>query len=163
MYAIVKNDTVEAVGTAQQLFPECSFPASGMDDSFMLENNVMFTMDSVEYDPNTQKMVNTTPYIVREDNLHWVYTVEAIPLTPEEIAQVEEQHRLINKSQAESLLSATDWTATVDIANPQYSNPYLGNQDAFLAYRSKVRNIAVNPPITVESWPILPTEEWISV
>jgi len=69
----------------------------------------------------------------------------------------------VNKAQAQSLLQATDWTATVDINNPQYSNPYLMNQDEFLAYRSTVRAIAVNPPDTeVTNWPTLPTEVWSS-
>jgi hypothetical protein len=68
-----------------------------------------------------------------------------------------------NKAQAESLLQATDWTATVDINNPQYSNPYLGNQSAFLAYRSDVRKIAVNPPVTVDVWPTKPDEVWVTV
>lgn len=76
--------------------------------------------------------------------------------TPEEI-------QAQNKSEASQLLSATDWTATVDISNPQYSNPYLMNQDDFLAYRSAVRAIAVNPPTTpVTVWPTLPTEQWSS-
>lgn len=66
-----------------------------------------------------------------------------------------------NKAQATSLLQATDWTCTVDITNPQYSNPYLTNQDEFLAYRSQVRAIAVNPPTTlVTDWPTLPAEQW---
>lgn len=68
-----------------------------------------------------------------------------------------------NKQQAEALLSATDWTATVDINNPQYSNPYLGNQDAFLAYRSTVRQTAVNPPTTPVTFPAKPEEVWITV
>lgn len=76
------------------------------------------------------------------------------PPTPEEI-------QAQNKAQAESLLQATDWTATVDIADPAYSDPYLANQTAFLQYRSEVRKIAVNPPTTVvDPWPTLPAEEW---
>ena len=76
--------------------------------------------------------------------------------TPEEI-------QAQNKAEASQLLAATDWTATVDISNPQYSNPYLMNQDDFLAYRSAVRAIAVNPPTTpVTVWPTLPTEQWSS-
>lgn len=75
-----------------------------------------------------------------------------------------EQIQAANKAQASSLLQATDWTATVDIADPQYSNPYLGNQDAFLSYRSQVREIAVNPPTTpVTNWPTIPTEDWVTV
>jgi hypothetical protein len=73
--------------------------------------------------------------------------------TPEEI-------QAQNKATATSLLSATDWTCTVDIANPQYSNPYLMNQDAFLSYRSQVRAIAVNPPTTPVTFPTAPTEVW---
>lgn len=68
-----------------------------------------------------------------------------------------------NKSTASQLLSETDWTATVDISNPQYSNPYLMNQNDFLSYRSQVRQIAVNPPTTlVTNWPTKPTEIWSS-
>ena len=65
-----------------------------------------------------------------------------------------------NKQQAVALLQETDWTCTVDINNPQYSNPYLMNQDAFLAYRSTVRAIAVNPPTTPAVFPPMPDEVW---
>lgn len=67
-----------------------------------------------------------------------------------------------NKQQATTLLQQTDWTCTVDITNPQYSNPYLMNQDAFLAYRSQVRAIAVNPPTTRAKFPPKPDEVWSS-
>lgn len=76
--------------------------------------------------------------------------------TPEEIQNE-------NKSIAVSLLSDTDWSATVDINNPQYSNPYLMNQDAFLSYRSQVRQIAVNPPITPATFPDQPQAIWSNV
>lgn len=75
--------------------------------------------------------------------------------TPEEI-------KTQNKEQAESLLQATDWTCTIDINNPQYSNPYLMNQSDFLTYRSQVRQIAVNPPIEPVTFPTVPTEVWSS-
>lgn len=65
-----------------------------------------------------------------------------------------------NKQQATALLSQTDWTCTVDITNPQYSNPYLMNQDAFLTYRSQVRAIAVNPPTTPAVFPTQPEPVW---
>jgi hypothetical protein len=76
------------------------------------------------------------------------------PPTPEEIKES-------NKSTAIAKLQETDWAATVDIADPQYSNPYLANQGEFLAYRSEVRAIAVNPPTTVvDPWPVEPTAVW---
>lgn len=65
-----------------------------------------------------------------------------------------------NKTTASQLLSDTDWTATVDISNPQYSNPYLTNQDEFLSYRSQVRAIAVNPPEQPAIFPEQPTAQW---
>jgi len=89
-------------------------------------------------------------------NGEWVAPPVPPAPTPEQIQQE-------NKQNASQLLSATDWTATVDISNPQYSNPYLMNQDAFLAYRSQVRQIAVNPPTTlVTDWPTKPVEVWSS-
>lgn len=65
-----------------------------------------------------------------------------------------------NKEAATELLKKTDWTATVDIADPQYSNPHLLNQADFLTYRSLVRTIAVNPPTTPAVFPTLPTAIW---
>lgn len=67
-----------------------------------------------------------------------------------------------NKNIAVQLLQQTDWTCTVDINNPLYSNPYLMNQDAFLAYRSQVRAVAVNPPTTPAVFPPMPNEVWSS-
>lgn len=75
----------------------------------------------------------------------------------------EEQIKAQNKALASQLLADTDWTATVDIADQRYSNPYLVNQGDFISYRSQVRKIAVNPPSTlVTAWPVKPTEVWSS-
>ena len=65
------------------------------------------------------------------------------------------------KSVAASLLSQTDWTAIPDVADPLKSNPYLMNQPEFVAYRSTVRNLAVNPVVD-PVWPTVPTEQWSS-
>lgn len=71
--------------------------------------------------------------------------------------------QLVLKCQAEAagLLSATDWTSFPDVADPTKSNPYLLNQDEFTAYRSIIRNYAVNP-VTNPTFPIKPTEQWSS-
>lgn len=47
-----------------------------------------------------------------------------------------------NKSFASSLLTATDWTTIADVADP-INNPYLVNQNEFIAYRNLLRKIAV--------------------
>ena len=63
------------------------------------------------------------------------------------------------KAQAQQLLSATDWTSIPDVANSAVSNPYLVNQAEFIAYRSTIRNYAVNP-VANPVWPTQPTEQW---
>lgn len=163
LIAKVQDGQVLDVADYQSMFPNTSFPQGGPTDEFMVENSCMFVNVFLPYDPNTEKLVSVAPYIIVEDPLHWVYTVQVEPLTPEELAQLEANKKQANKAQAESLLQATDWTATVDINNPQYSNPYLDNQAEFLAYRSNVRKIAVNPPVTVDVWPTIPTEVWVTV
>ena len=63
------------------------------------------------------------------------------------------------KQKAVALLQATDWTTIPDVANPSASNPYLMNQGAFIAWRSQVRALAVNP-VANPVVPAQPTEEW---
>lgn len=81
-------------------------------------------------------------------------------MTPQEIEDRNEQDRESNKAAASDLLYKTDWTTIPDVSNPELSNPYLINSAEFAEYRSKVRAIAVNPPITVNQWPIKPDEVW---
>lgn len=65
------------------------------------------------------------------------------------------------KQQAKELLYETDWTSIPDVGNPDASNPYLVNQAAFIAYRSQIRALAVNP-VANPVWPTQPTEQWSS-
>jgi len=63
-------------------------------------------------------------------------------------------------TQAQTLLSATDWTAIASVADPAVSTPHLTNQAEFLSYRSAVRAIGVNPPTTPATFPTVPTATW---
>jgi hypothetical protein len=65
------------------------------------------------------------------------------------------------KAQAVSILQATDWTSIADVGDPTKANPYLANQAEFIAYRSTVRNYAVNPVVD-PVFPTAPTEQWSS-
>lgn len=65
-----------------------------------------------------------------------------------------------NKASAVNLLSQTDWTSIADVADPAVSNPYLMNQAEFLAYRSQLRAIAVNPTAGFITFPTKPQEQW---
>lgn len=62
------------------------------------------------------------------------------------------------KSQASSLLYATDWTTIPDVANPE-NTPYLTNQAEFIAWRNQIRQFAVNP-VADPVFPTQPTPIW---
>ena len=66
-----------------------------------------------------------------------------------------------NKAEAERRLAATDWVNQPDVYDPA-NTPHLTNHDAFLAYRSQVRAIAVNPVEGNLDWPVEPTAVWSS-
>lgn len=62
------------------------------------------------------------------------------------------------KKQASALLYETDWTTIPDVADPA-NTPYLTNQAEFIAWRSQVRALAVNPVVD-PVFPPKPTEIW---
>ena len=65
-----------------------------------------------------------------------------------------------NTATAQTLLTATDWTAIASVADPAVSTPHLTNQAEFLSYRSAVRAIGVTPPTTPATFPTEPTATW---
>jgi hypothetical protein len=141
-----------------QLFPNTSFTYPFVPSAVEPFGYGMYDFSSPPTPGTYENVVEVAP--VKNQEGIWIQAWEIEPMTPEEVAEKNQALMAQNKMQAESLLQQTDWTATVDISNPQYSNPYLANQDAFLAYRSQVRQIAINPPITVEVWPVKPEEVW---
>ncbi len=62
------------------------------------------------------------------------------------------------KQQASALLYETDWTTIPDVADSANS-PYLTNQAEFIAWRSQVRALAVNPVVD-PVFPPKPQEIW---
>ena len=79
----------------------------------------------------------------------------------ERIASIDDQTKQSNKQQAINLLKETDWSETPSVSDITRT-PHLLNSEDFISYREQLRAIAVNPPVTVETWPTLPTEEWSS-
>lgn len=147
LIAIVNGQTVEQVGDYQALFPNTSFPASGVDDAFLAANNAKKVNMFKPYDADTQKLVPVAPYVEGE----WVYTVDVEALTPEDIAAKQASQAAQNKSKAEAILTATDWTQVPDV-------PLLNKSD-FTAYRATVRAIALNPTYDAV-FPAQPAEQW---
>lgn len=122
----------------------------------IIENNLIVnvTIASAEF-AQSQGWVEMPEYVDgKAVGIGWFYS-DGVFLSPPE-----PDYSAQNKAQAESLLQQTDWTATIDIADPAYSNPYLTNQAEFLSYRSEIRAIAINPPTTPVEWPVKPQESW---
>lgn len=113
------------------------------------------------YNPAHQKCIqDSIPTLI--DGI-WTVGWTVSDFTPEEQKQYDDQQKAGNKSEAQNLLSLTDWTAIPSVADPAQSNPFLANQAEFLSYRSKIRAIAVTPPIVVNPWPQMPKEVWETV
>ena len=109
------------------------------------------------YNQITQYCREIEPVLVGQN---WMQQWEVVDLDPEQIEYNENQARAANKAQATSLLTATDWTTIPDVSDPALSDPYLTNAAEFAAYRSQIRKIAVNPPVTVDVWAVAPDEAW---
>ena len=68
-----------------------------------------------------------------------------------------------NKQTATYKLQQTDWTELPSVINPAQSNPYLSNQEEFIAYRNAIRQHAIYPVDGNVDWPELPKENWVKV
>jgi hypothetical protein len=90
----------------------------------------------------------------------WTY-VDGVFIAPPVPAPTPEELIAQCKATAVGILNATDWTSIGDVGDPVKSNPYLVNQSEFIAYRSTVRNYAVNP-VSDPVWPNPPTAQWSS-
>lgn len=65
----------------------------------------------------------------------------------------------MNRKLAEQKLMETDWVNQPDVYDPAMA-PHLTNRDAFLAYRSQLRMIAINPAPGKINWPKEPQAMW---
>jgi hypothetical protein len=137
----------------QQEYPNTSFPTPFVPPS---QYAVVFQSPTPQYDSLTQGVSETTP---EETAGQWYQTWQVYDLTPEQIQYNKDQIAQQNKQQATTLLQQTDWTAIPDVADSEKSNPYLMNQPEFVAYRSTIRNIAVNPTYDAV-FPDMPVEVW---
>ena len=108
------------------------------------------------HNPITQELVLADAELI---NGVWTQVYKVVNLEPAQIASNEKEAKYVNKMQASLLLTETDWTTIADVSDPALSDPSLINAAEFAAYRSQVRKIAVNPPVTVV-FPTMPKKVW---
>jgi len=158
MAIFINTQTLSYPVTQEQIqseYPNTSFPTPFVAPE---PYETVFDSPQPSYDPITQAVVQGAP---EQTSGQWYQVWNVVDLTPEQIAYNKEQKANQNKTQATQILSNTDWTAIPDVADPLKSNPYLTNQAEFVAYRSTIRNIAVNPTWDAV-FPTAPTEAWSS-
>lgn len=68
--------------------------------------------------------------------------------------RIDSERKAANKSTASALLTATDYLTTPDASSA------ISNMAEILAYRAAVREIAINPPVSVDTWPVRPVTVW---
>jgi hypothetical protein len=114
-----------------------------------------------DYNRITQNIIEKPPVYQNDDKyVGWVQVWKVTAASQSEIAEREGQAKYQNKLQAEKDLQETDWTQSPDVDNPE-NPPYLSNKAEFTSYRAELRVIAINPPVTVETWPARPNEQWV--
>jgi hypothetical protein len=72
------------------LFPHTSFPSSGPNDDFLLENDVFKVIDYMPFDSETQKLQQVEPYLY--ENI--VFTVSVVSMGPDELIR-----KIVDKTQ----------------------------------------------------------------
>lgn len=142
----------------EQTFPETSFP-NPIPVETLNEFGADVVLDGPYPSCGTYQYVISGPVIEQDGAWYTSFIVE--DMDAEQIAAKNVELAANNKTQATTILTNTDWTAIPDVADPLKSTPYLMNQADFVAYRSTVRNIAVNPTFDAV-FPEMPVEQWSS-
>jgi len=157
MAIFINTQTLAYPVTQEQIqaeFPNTSFPTPFVAPE---PYEPVFDSPQPSYDPATQYVQQIAPVLT---DGQYYQAWEVLTLSPEQQAQYIANLQAQTSTQAQTLLSATDWTAIASVADPAVSTPHLTNQAEFLSYRSAVRAIGVNPPTTPATFPTVPTATW---
>lgn len=138
MYAIVRNNEIVASGRLEHLFPNSSFPESAEYGSFLEDNDVVEVISTIDYNSNTQKLVQCDPYLDGGN----VYSVRV-----EEISAAEQKDIL--EAHIDFELISTDWVDTDDTLSESHIN-------AWKSYRSKLLLLKEYDNISDVTWPTKP-------
>lgn len=143
-YAIIDGTTVKSTGTIQQLFPNTSFPSSGVTTDFLTENNVVEIVETLSYTTPTQKLSTVSAYV----DSGKVYTVKVESTTTEEQATLTSQKWVEIRAIRNEMLKNTDWMACSDLT---LSNDWKN-------FRQSLRDIpsTQSDPYNI-SWPTSPS------
>lgn len=130
------NNVVEVLDI-KTLFPNISFPSSGPDDTWLLDNSCA-KVGTLSYDSTTQKIQNSDPYLL--DGV--AYTRRVTDLTS---AELDTEAAIRNRYKRDRRIAETDYMALSDVTMSQ----------AVTTYRQALRDITSH-----SNWPDLDAGDW---
>tara|TARA_Y100000114_G_scaffold42116_1_gene37505 strand:+ start:256 stop:690 length:435 start_codon:yes stop_codon:yes gene_type:complete len=142
-YAIIDGTTVKSTGTIQQLFPNTSFSATGINADFLSANNVVEFIETLTFTTPTQKLSTVDAYV--QDGKAYNVKVESTTADEQAALKTQEWTRVRNKRNG--LLEDTDWRASSDLT--------LSND--WKTYRQALRDITTQADPYNISWPTEPS------
>ena len=139
---IIDGSTVKTVGDHTQLFPNTSFPRTGIPASFLTENNAK-EVKIPTYDTKTQKLNEISPVIDGD----YIKEYEVLSLTTEEKTEIDNQQWNIVRQDRNTRLQSSDWTQITD-------SPLTDEKKTeWQTYRTALRDITKqNDPFNI-TWP----------
>lgn len=148
LIARVENNAVLEVADYRGIFPNTSFPPSGISAEFMAENGCLPVTVWKQHDNATQKLVSVDPYI--EDGQ--VYTVQVADKAQEELdaeAQAKDMKAAtLIRTERNRKLAESDWTQLADST---------ANKDVWATYRQALRDIPAQAGFPWDiTWPVEP-------
>ena len=141
-YAILDGTTVVKTGKLQTLFPNTSFPASGIPTDFLTENNMVEFLSTLPFTEPAQKLVAADPY-VKEGK---VYNVLVTDTDDADKSRLTKNKWREVRSERDRLLADTDWRATSDRTLT----------DNWRDYRQALRDIPTQTDPYNITWPTEP-------
>ena len=142
-YAIFNGSEVTQSGTIYELFPNVSFPKSGVPASFISDNNLLEITEWLSTTKPDQKLTKVDVYV--EGGKAYDCKVEATT-TDERTTLINSQWSNIREERDEKL-KETDWRASSD----------LTLSDAWKNYRQALRDIPTQSDPFAITWPTEPS------
>ena len=123
------------VADYREFFKGTSFPASGISDDFLAENNAVKVSVFLPHDRAIEKLVPCEPYV--QDG--FAYTVEVTAKTEEELTADRESKSAEVRKQRDELLAQSDWR----VIKAMEQNGQVESEWAI--YRQALRDITNQP------------------
>ena len=142
-YAIIDGSTIVNSGRITKLFPNTSFPSSGVPASFLSDNNVVELVEKLSYTSPSQKLSKVDPYV---DNGK-AYNVKVESTTSDEQTKLIADKWIEIRQERHWKLQETDWRASSD----------LTLSDAWKNYRQSLRDITTQSDPYNITWPTEPS------